>query len=146
MTWTYSRRLSTRPARRLTAAQTRSTVKDPRWRLRRRGCCWWQVSPSNVYKLSSIIRFDFQHLLVAGSMYWFSFVLTSPAERRVALKAELDRLKGDPAGQRKTPAPPEPAGLSASKGTITLQEIRLPLKADFVCSTANKPGTHSKFL
>lgn len=30
--------------------------------------------------------------------------------------------------------------MSASKGSITLQELRLPLKADFVCSTANKPG------
>lgn len=27
-----------------------------------------------------------------------------------------------------------------SKGSVTLSEIRLPLKADFVCSTAQKPG------
>ncbi|XP_028256282.1 anillin isoform X2 [Parambassis ranga] len=75
-------------------------------------------------------------------------LLLVATERRVALKAELDRLKGDPAGQKKTPAPPEPAGLSASKGAITLQEIRLPLKADFVCSTANKPEStkHSFFI
>lgn len=57
------------------------------------------------------------------------------------MKAELDRLKGDPTGQKKASAAPEPAGMSASKGSITLQELRLPLKADFVCSTANKPGT-----
>lgn len=62
------------------------------------------------------------------------------AERREALKAELDRLKGDPTGQKKAPVAPEPASMSASKGSITLQELRLPLKADFVCSTANKPG------
>lgn len=64
-----------------------------------------------------------------------------PAERREALKAELDRLKGDPTGQKKAPAGPDPASISASKGSITLQELRLPLKADFVCSTANRPGT-----
>lgn len=58
-------------------------------------------------------------------------------ERREALKVELDRLRGGAAGQKKAPVAPE----SASKGSITLQEIRLPLKADFVCSTANKPGT-----
>lgn len=64
-----------------------------------------------------------------------------PAERREALKAELDRLKGDPTGQKKAPAGPDCTSISASKGCITLQELRLPLKADFVCSTANRPGT-----
>lgn len=54
--------------------------------------------------------------------------------------AELDRLKGDPTGQKSAPAAPDPTSMSASKGSITLQELRLPLKADFVCSTANKPG------
>ncbi|XP_074543240.1 anillin isoform X2 [Halichoeres trimaculatus] len=66
-------------------------------------------------------------------------LLLVATERREALKAELDRLKGDPSGQKKAPAAPEAAGMSASKGSITLQELRLPLKADFVCSTANKP-------
>lgn len=68
-----------------------------------------------------------------------------PAERREALKAELDRLKGDPTGQKKAPAGPDSTSISASKGSITLQELRLPLKADFVCSTANRPGTISTF-
>ncbi|XP_035476641.2 anillin isoform X3 [Scophthalmus maximus] len=65
-------------------------------------------------------------------------------ERREALKVELDRLRGGAAGQKKAPVAPE----SASKGSITLQEIRLPLKADFVCSTANKPEStkHSFFI
>ncbi|XP_076609911.1 anillin [Chaetodon auriga] len=66
-------------------------------------------------------------------------LLLVATERREALKAELDRLKGDPAGQKKAPAAPEPSSVSASKGSITLQELRLPLKADFACSTANKP-------
>nr|XP_046273942.1 anillin isoform X2 [Scatophagus argus] len=66
-------------------------------------------------------------------------LLLVATERREALKAELDRLKGDPTGQKRAPAAPEPTAVSASKGSITLQELRLPLKADFVCSTANKP-------
>ncbi|CAK6970100.1 anillin isoform X3 [Scomber scombrus] len=73
-------------------------------------------------------------------------LLLIATERREALKAELDRLKGEgPAGLKKTPAAPE---ASASKGSITLQELRLPLKADFVCSTANKPEStkHSFFI
>ncbi|XP_041665907.1 anillin isoform X3 [Cheilinus undulatus] len=66
-------------------------------------------------------------------------LLLVATERREALKAELDHLKGDPAGQKKAPPAPDPAGVTASKGSISLQELRLPLKADFVCSTANKP-------
>ncbi|KAM9306378.1 anillin [Pholidichthys leucotaenia] len=75
-------------------------------------------------------------------------LLLVATEKREALKAELDRLKGDPAGQKRAPAATEPAGVSASKGSITLQEFRLPLKADFVCSTANKPEStkHSFFI
>ncbi|KAK5855496.1 hypothetical protein PBY51_005594 [Eleginops maclovinus] len=75
-------------------------------------------------------------------------LLLVATERREALKAELDRLKRDPTGQKKTPAALEPSGPSASKGSITLQELRLPLKADFVCSIANKPEAtkHSFFL
>ncbi|XP_014330950.1 anillin [Xiphophorus maculatus] len=74
-------------------------------------------------------------------------LLLLATEKREVLKAELDRLKGESAGQKKT-CPPEPADVSASKGSITLQELRLPLKADFVCSTANKPDStkHSFFI
>ncbi|XP_059206348.1 anillin isoform X2 [Centropristis striata] len=75
-------------------------------------------------------------------------LLLVATERREALKAELDRLKGDPTGQKKASAAPEPTSTSASKGSVTLQELRLPLKADFVCSIANKPEStkHSFFL
>ncbi|XP_037650862.1 anillin isoform X3 [Sebastes umbrosus] len=75
-------------------------------------------------------------------------LLLVATERREALKAELDRLKGDPTGQKKASAAPERTSMSASKGSITLQEFRLPLKADFVCSIANKPEStkHSFFM
>lgn len=78
-------------------------------------------------------------------------LLLVATERREALRAELDRLKGDPAGpsgQKKAPSAPDQTGVSASRGSITLQELRLPLKADFVCSTANKPEAtkHSFFI
>lgn len=75
-------------------------------------------------------------------------LLLVATEKREALKAELDRLKGDPSGQKNALALPDQAGLSASKGSISLQELRLPLKADFVCSTANKPEStkHSFFV
>ena len=70
-----------------------------------------------------------------------TFCSSLSAERREALKAELERLTRDPTGQKKPLSAPGPSGPSASKGSVTLQELRLPLKADFVCSIANKPGT-----
>ncbi|KAJ0054757.1 hypothetical protein NL108_001387 [Boleophthalmus pectinirostris] len=71
-------------------------------------------------------------------------LLLVATEKREALKAELDRLKGDPSGQKRAPGPADSTGLSATRGSITLHELRLPLKADFVCSTANKPEASSK--
>ncbi|TNN75418.1 Actin-binding protein anillin [Liparis tanakae] len=73
-------------------------------------------------------------------------LLLIATEKREALKAELDRLKGDPKGQKKASAAPELSSMSASKGSITLQEFRLPLKADFVCSIANKPVNQTLVL
>ncbi|XP_032367108.1 anillin isoform X2 [Etheostoma spectabile] len=75
-------------------------------------------------------------------------LLLVATEKREALKAELDRLKGDPTGQKKASVAPEPMSMAASKGSVTLQELRLPLKADFVCSIANKPEStkHSFFV
>lgn len=65
----------------------------------------------------------------------------------MALKAELDRLKAEgPAVQKRSSSKAQDdMGVSATKGSIILRDLRLPLKADFVCSTANRPGTYSVF-
>uniref|UniRef100_A0A8C5D1A5 Anillin, actin binding protein n=1 Tax=Gadus morhua TaxID=8049 RepID=A0A8C5D1A5_GADMO len=78
-------------------------------------------------------------------------LLLVATEKRLALKAELERLKGEgPSGQKRGAAGPSRAplntGVPASKGSITLQELRLPLKADFVCAAANKPESSSHFF
>ncbi|XP_030597732.1 anillin isoform X2 [Archocentrus centrarchus] len=75
-------------------------------------------------------------------------LLLVATEKRKALKVELDHLRGEPAGQKEGSTALQPAAMTASKGSITLQELRLPLKADFVCSTANKPEStkHSFFI
>ncbi|XP_077405542.1 anillin [Vanacampus margaritifer] len=76
-------------------------------------------------------------------------LLLVATEKREAIKAELQHLKGEgPASQKKYPSVSEPTSISASKGSICLQDLRLPLKADFVCSTANRPESvkHSFFI
>ncbi|XP_067282075.1 anillin isoform X2 [Pseudorasbora parva] len=75
-------------------------------------------------------------------------LLLIATERRAALKAELDRLKAEgPVAQKKSSAQVD-MGIPASKGYISLLELRLPLKADFICSSANKPdcGNHYFFV
>lgn len=195
MRWTYSKQLFTRLVRHSTAAQMRSMAKDPRWRLRQRGCCWWQVSSSRQQKymiytallhtqgfhvpyrrlrvtqyelpfgyivsvcvlLLRVYRSVCLYLWIQSCfLIWievreneglmFFFCSLDIAEKREALKAELERLKGDPTEWKRVPAAPETNSTSASKGSITLQELRLPLKADFVCSTANRPGSWKYIL
>ncbi|XP_026112934.1 anillin-like isoform X3 [Carassius auratus] len=77
-------------------------------------------------------------------------LLLIATERRAALKADLDRLKAEgPTAQKKsTSSAQADMGLPASKGSISLLELRLPLKADFICSSANKPecGNHFFFV
>ncbi|XP_067268150.1 anillin isoform X3 [Chanodichthys erythropterus] len=77
-------------------------------------------------------------------------LLLIATERRVALKAELDRIKAEgPTAQKKSTSSAQvDMGIPASKGSISLLELRLPLKADFICSSANKPdcGNHYFFV
>ncbi|XP_063041731.1 anillin isoform X2 [Engraulis encrasicolus] len=73
-------------------------------------------------------------------------LLLIATERRVALKAELERVKAAGPGVDQRGGPGEGASATASKGSISLLELRLPLKADFVCSTANRPELSSHYF
>ncbi|KAJ7991472.1 hypothetical protein DPEC_G00284220 [Dallia pectoralis] len=71
-------------------------------------------------------------------------LLLIATEKRGALKVELERLKGvDPSDQQRGQ---QVGDVSASKGSISLLELRLPLKADFVCSTASKPESSCHYF
>ncbi|XP_015213015.1 anillin isoform X2 [Lepisosteus oculatus] len=75
-------------------------------------------------------------------------LLLIATERRAALLKELNKLKGEgPSAQKKTPSTckAQDASCSASKGSISLFELRLPLKADFVCS-AHKPESANYYF
>ncbi|XP_061699252.1 anillin isoform X2 [Syngnathoides biaculeatus] len=74
-------------------------------------------------------------------------LLLVASKKREALKRELQRLEAEGSASQ-YPFASEPTSVLASKGSIWLQELRLPLKADFVCSTANNPESmkHSFFI
>lgn len=62
------------------------------------------------------------------------------AEKRTLLIDELNKLKNEGPQRKNKAGPISPSEFVASKGSVTLSEIRLPLKADFVCGTVQKPG------
>uniref|UniRef100_A0A8C3VVE9 Anillin n=1 Tax=Catagonus wagneri TaxID=51154 RepID=A0A8C3VVE9_9CETA len=59
-------------------------------------------------------------------------------EKRTLLIDELNKLKNEGPQRKNKTSPTSQSGFVPSKGSITLSEIRLPLKADFVCSTVQK--------
>ncbi|MBZ3889151.1 Actin-binding protein anillin [Sciurus carolinensis] len=66
-------------------------------------------------------------------------LLLIATEKRMLLIDELNKLKNEgPQRKNKTDSTSQ-SEFVPSKGSVTLSEIRLPLKADFVCSTAQKP-------
>ncbi|XP_016849914.2 anillin isoform X1 [Anolis carolinensis] len=70
-------------------------------------------------------------------------LLLIATEKRAALLEELNKLKN---GGPKKKIKAMPAGVSPSKGSVTLSEMRLPLKADFVCSTLLKSDTANYYV
>ncbi|XP_063160106.1 anillin [Candoia aspera] len=68
-------------------------------------------------------------------------LLLIATEKRAALLEELNKLKNKGPQNKKIKADSTLSRVSPSKGSVTLSEMRLPLKADFVCSTIQKAET-----
>ncbi|XP_008050838.1 anillin isoform X1 [Carlito syrichta] len=66
-------------------------------------------------------------------------LLLIATEKRTLLIDELNKLKSEGSQRKNKAGPISQSEFVPSKGSVTLSEIRLPLKADFVCSTAQKP-------
>ncbi|XP_034266881.1 anillin isoform X2 [Pantherophis guttatus] len=61
-------------------------------------------------------------------------LLLIATEKRAALLEELNKLKNKGSQSKKMKADSTISGVSPSKGSVTLSEMRLPLKADFICN------------
>ncbi|KAM3929207.1 anillin [Leptodactylus fuscus] len=70
-------------------------------------------------------------------------LLLVATEKRAALLAEMNKLKGE--GPQKKPIP-HGNGSAPSRGLISISEIFLPLKADFVCSTSQRPESANYYF
>ncbi|XP_023569247.1 anillin isoform X2 [Octodon degus] len=65
-------------------------------------------------------------------------LLLIATEKRALLIDELNKLKSEGPQRRNKAGVIAPSGFAASRGSVTLCDICLPLKADFVCGTAQK--------
>lgn len=53
---------------------------------------------------------------------------------------ELNKLKSEGPHNKRNKAASASAEFAPSRGSVSISEMRLPLKADFVCGTVQKPG------
>uniref|UniRef100_A0A673U3X4 Anillin n=1 Tax=Suricata suricatta TaxID=37032 RepID=A0A673U3X4_SURSU len=73
-------------------------------------------------------------------------LLLIATEKRMLLIDELNKLKNEGPQRKNKAGPTSPSEFVASKGSVTLSEIRLPLKADFVCGTIQKPDAANYYF
>ncbi|XP_010986388.3 anillin isoform X2 [Camelus dromedarius] len=73
-------------------------------------------------------------------------LLLIATEKRTLLIDELNKLKNEGPQRKDKAGPISRSEFVPSKGSVTLSEIRLPLKADFVCSTVQKPDAANYYF
>ncbi|XP_016015278.2 anillin isoform X2 [Rousettus aegyptiacus] len=73
-------------------------------------------------------------------------LLLIATEKRTLLLDDLNKLKNEGPQRKNKAGPATQSEFLPSKGSITLSEIRLPLKADFVCSTVQKPDAANYYF
>ncbi|XP_055276852.1 anillin isoform X4 [Moschus berezovskii] len=73
-------------------------------------------------------------------------LLLIATEKRTLLIDELTKLKNEGPQRKNKACPISQSEFVPSRGSITVSEIRLPLKADFVCSTAQKPDAANYYF
>ncbi|KAF1428110.1 Anillin, partial [Spheniscus humboldti] len=66
-------------------------------------------------------------------------LLLLATEKRTALLEELNKLKSEGPHSRRNKAASTSTEFAPSRGSVSISEMRLPLKADFVCGTVQKP-------
>ncbi|NXK11292.1 ANLN protein, partial [Herpetotheres cachinnans] len=66
-------------------------------------------------------------------------LLLFATEKRTALLEELNKLKSEGPHSKRNKAASTSTEFAPSRGSVSVSEMRLPLKADFVCGTIHKP-------
>uniref|UniRef100_A0A8C5IMP6 Anillin n=1 Tax=Junco hyemalis TaxID=40217 RepID=A0A8C5IMP6_JUNHY len=94
-----------------------------------------------IYQASQALNccFDEEHGKGSQEEAEAERLLLFATEKRTALLEELNKLKSEGPHNKKNKAASTSAEFAPSRGSVSISEMRLPLKADFVCGTAQKP-------
>ncbi|NWW06914.1 ANLN protein, partial [Oreocharis arfaki] len=94
-----------------------------------------------IYQASQALNccFDEEHGKGSQEEAEAERLLLFATEKRTALLEELNKLKSEGPHNKRNKAASTSAEFAPSRGSVSVSEMRLPLKADFVCGTAQKP-------
>ncbi|NXY21393.1 ANLN protein, partial [Atrichornis clamosus] len=94
-----------------------------------------------IYQASQALNccFDEEHGKGSQEEAEAERLLLLATEKRTALLEELNKLKSEGPHSKRNKAASTSAEFAPSKGSVSISEMRLPLKADFVCGTVQKP-------
>ncbi|XP_009870237.1 PREDICTED: actin-binding protein anillin, partial [Apaloderma vittatum] len=94
-----------------------------------------------IYQASQALNccFDEEHGKGSQEEAEAERLLLLATEKRTALLEELNKLKSEGPHSKRNKAASTSTEFSPSRGSVSISEIRLALKADFVCGTVQKP-------
>ncbi|NXH91907.1 ANLN protein, partial [Edolisoma coerulescens] len=100
-----------------------------------------------IYQASQALNccFDEEHGKGSQEEAEAERLLLFATEKRTALLEELNKLKSEGPHNKRNKAASTSAEFAPSRGSVSISEMRLPLKADFVCGTAQKPEAGSYY-
>lgn len=91
-----------------------------------------------------ICFFFVKHTEMTCDFFFFFFIdLFVVGEKRCALLAEVARLREERSSESEEPTEEDTECISQQpcRGTVSITNIQLPLKVEFVCSSQNRTGT-----
>uniref|UniRef100_A0A8C3LP85 Anillin n=1 Tax=Chrysolophus pictus TaxID=9089 RepID=A0A8C3LP85_CHRPC len=94
-----------------------------------------------IYQASQALNccFDEEHGKGSQEEAEAERLLLLATEKRTALLEELNKLKIEGPLTKRNKAASTSSDFTPSRGSVSISEMRLPLKADFVCGTVQKP-------
>ncbi|NXC90022.1 ANLN protein, partial [Cercotrichas coryphoeus] len=94
-----------------------------------------------IYQASQALNccFDEEHGKGSQEEAEAERLLLFATEKRTALLEELNKLKNEGLHNKRNKAAPPSTEFFPSRGSVSISEMCLPLKADFICTTVQKP-------
>ncbi|NXF80627.1 ANLN protein, partial [Sclerurus mexicanus] len=94
-----------------------------------------------IYQASQALNccFDEEHGKGSQEEAEAERLLLLATEKRTALLEELNKLKSEGPHNKRNKGASTSTEFAPSRGSVSISEMRLPLKADFVCGTVQKP-------